>query len=112
MPRQLPTGYLSQSGGTSGSIRDARASFRLNRNGALSFCFDAFSSREPVSTSLENALERDNGFAREFDFAGLIFGGQRDPRPFLTVVLDQLNDRTLAGQSGAELRDRHKACRR
>src|SRR5207237_1892784 len=31
-------------------------SFRLNRNGALSFCFDAFSSREPVSTSLENAL--------------------------------------------------------
>src|SRR5438093_814390 len=30
--------------------------FRLNRNGALSFCFDAFSSREPVSTSLENAL--------------------------------------------------------
>ena len=39
--------------------------FRLNRNGALSFCFDAFSSREPVSTpdqvrgrlSLENALK-------------------------------------------------------
>src|SRR5216110_3431876 len=31
--------------------------FRLNRNGALSFCFDAFSSREPVSTSLENALD-------------------------------------------------------
>src|SRR5947207_14100972 len=30
--------------------------FRWNRNGALSFCFDAFSSREPVSTSLENAL--------------------------------------------------------
>src|SRR5437763_2850133 len=30
--------------------------FRLNRNKALSFCFDAFSSREPVSTSLENAL--------------------------------------------------------
>jgi uncharacterized protein YbjQ (UPF0145 family) len=32
--------------------------FRLNRNGALGFCFDAFSSREPVSTSLENALSR------------------------------------------------------
>src|SRR5437667_10112249 len=31
--------------------------FRWNRNGALSFCFDAFSSREPVSTSLENALD-------------------------------------------------------
>src|SRR6266576_2338195 len=38
--------------------------FRLNRNGALSLCFDAFSSCEPVSTpdqvrgrlSLENAL--------------------------------------------------------
>jgi hypothetical protein len=32
--------------------------FRLNRNGALVFCFDAFSLREPVSTSLENALAR------------------------------------------------------
>src|ERR1700733_5494427 len=30
--------------------------FRWNRNGALDSCFDAFSSREPVSTSLENAL--------------------------------------------------------
>jgi hypothetical protein len=28
----------------------------LNQNGALVFYFDAFSSREPVSTSLENAL--------------------------------------------------------
>jgi hypothetical protein len=28
----------------------ARAPFRLNRNGALVSCFDAFSSREPVST--------------------------------------------------------------
>src|SRR6185312_6124269 len=27
--------------------------FRLNRNGTLDSCFDAFSSREPVSTSLE-----------------------------------------------------------
>src|ERR1700760_4439489 len=26
------------------------------RTGAPAFCFDAFSSREPVSTSLENAL--------------------------------------------------------
>jgi len=26
------------------------------KTGALAFCFDAFSSREPVSTSLENAL--------------------------------------------------------
>src|SRR5882757_2020534 len=30
--------------------------FRWNRNGALDSCFNAFSSREPVSTSLENAL--------------------------------------------------------
>jgi hypothetical protein len=30
---------------------------RLNRNGALAFCFDAFSLREPESTSLENALD-------------------------------------------------------
>jgi hypothetical protein len=30
--------------------------FRLNRNGALASCFDAFSLREPESTSLENAL--------------------------------------------------------
>jgi hypothetical protein len=28
----------------------------LNQNRALAFCFDAFSSREPVPTSLENAL--------------------------------------------------------
>ena len=31
-------------------------SFRLNRNGGSICLFDAFSSREPVSTSLENAL--------------------------------------------------------
>src|SRR5882757_3172132 len=30
--------------------------FRWNRCGALDSCFDAFSSREPASTSLENAL--------------------------------------------------------
>jgi hypothetical protein len=35
-----------------------RVRFELNHDRALSFCFDAFSSREPVSTSLENALER------------------------------------------------------
>jgi hypothetical protein len=28
----------------------------LNQNRALAFCFDAFSSREPVPTSLENAI--------------------------------------------------------
>jgi hypothetical protein len=30
----------------------------LNQNRTLAFCFDAFSSREPVSTSLENAIVR------------------------------------------------------
>jgi hypothetical protein len=33
-----------------------RVRFELNHDRALSFSFDAFSSREPVSTSLENAL--------------------------------------------------------
>jgi hypothetical protein len=33
-----------------------RVRFELNHERALSFCFDAFSSREPDSTSLENAL--------------------------------------------------------
>jgi hypothetical protein len=28
----------------------------LNQNRALIFCFEAFSLREPVATSLENAL--------------------------------------------------------
>jgi hypothetical protein len=36
--------------------------FRWNRNGGFTSLFDAFSSREPVSTSLENAL------ALRFDF--------------------------------------------
>ncbi|NEU97240.1 hypothetical protein FNJ47_15700 [Bradyrhizobium sp. UFLA 03-164] len=42
-------------------IAPSRASFRLNRNEAPDFCFDAFSSREPGSTSLENALEQSIG---------------------------------------------------
>jgi hypothetical protein len=37
----------------------------LNQNLALDCCFDAFSSREPVSTSLENALA-----GRSFNFWG------------------------------------------
>src|SRR5207244_11031676 len=35
--------------------------FRWDRPWALSFCFDAFSSREPVSTSLEDALDCRSG---------------------------------------------------
>jgi hypothetical protein len=34
----------------------------LNRNGGSLSCFDAFSSREPVSTSLENALVDPQGY--------------------------------------------------
>ena len=30
------------------------------RTEALDFCFDAFSSREPISTSLENAIDAGN----------------------------------------------------
>jgi hypothetical protein len=43
----------------------------LNQNRALGFCFDAFSSREPAATSLENAMSRPNSghigrFRRDF----------------------------------------------
>src|SRR5690242_4913925 len=41
--------------------------FRLNRNGALDSCFDACSSREPASTSLENALDLARGPPRNLD---------------------------------------------
>jgi hypothetical protein len=39
--------------------------FRLNRNGALGFCFDVFSSREAAQrpTSLENACDHSHGRA-------------------------------------------------
>ena len=39
-------------------IRLEPCPFRLNRNGALDSCFDAFALREPASTSLENALKK------------------------------------------------------
>jgi 4-oxalocrotonate tautomerase len=35
----------------------ARAPATNNAPAQIAFCFDAFSSREPVSTSLENAME-------------------------------------------------------
>jgi hypothetical protein len=44
-----------------------RVRFELNHDRALSFCFDAFSSREPMSTSLENALnDRNNTQSLEY----------------------------------------------
>ena len=42
------------------------AGFDEIKAGALAFCFDAFSSREPVPTSLENALAYCNAFASIF----------------------------------------------
>src|SRR5258707_11120901 len=51
-------GYAVEQVGENGGhgIRLEPFPFRLNRNGALAPCLDAFSSREPGSTSLENAL--------------------------------------------------------
>src|SRR5882724_6046592 len=66
--------------------------FRLNRNGALSFCFDAFSSREPVSTSLENALIGDQPTLVGGNLAGAF-----------DVVLDELAE-GVAGQESVGLR--------
>src|ERR1700719_3902229 len=40
----------------SSALANSRAAFRLNRNGALDSWFDAVSSSQPGSTSLENAL--------------------------------------------------------
>jgi hypothetical protein len=41
---------------TSGSVLREAYSVSIESDQALNFCFDAFSLREPVSTSLENAL--------------------------------------------------------
>src|SRR5712672_2602519 len=52
------------------SIRLEPFRFCLNQNRAPDSCFDAFSSREPVSTSLENALGTANLLRRRgFDGA-------------------------------------------
>jgi hypothetical protein len=48
---------LDRHGNQSGVLQEP-FSFRLNRNGGSGSLFDAFSSREPVSTSLENALNQ------------------------------------------------------
>jgi hypothetical protein len=55
---------------------------RLNRIGALVFCFYAFSSREPASTSLENALTslgaRQRGLALDHSQGGLLRCARND----------------------------------
>jgi hypothetical protein len=53
--REIIDEQIRQSRMSGGFILE-RVRFELNHDRALSFCFDAFSSREPVSTSLENAL--------------------------------------------------------
>jgi hypothetical protein len=50
--RTLPDAELAMMSGSSRAFP-----FRLNRNGGAASLFDTFSSREPVSASLENALD-------------------------------------------------------
>src|SRR5437667_2002091 len=67
----LMTGLLWQrSWGTRNVSVESLFRSDWNRNGALSFCFDAFSSREPVSTSLENVRIRGT-FARHRRLTGM-----------------------------------------
>src|ERR1700753_1305651 len=68
--------------------------FRWNRNAALGFCFDAFSPREPVSTSLENALTAD--FAADD-------GGEQFPLLVLEPHHLKLFDRIEIGRAGIDL---------
>jgi hypothetical protein len=42
----------------------------LNQNRTLDPCFDAFSSREPASTSLENAIGRSDRAGARVAIAG------------------------------------------
>src|SRR5262249_52911669 len=66
----------------------------------------------PFSLDLGSLLSQlDDCFDRELDLAGLIFGGQRQPRALLAIVLHELGHGALAGQPGAEPRDRGKARR-
>jgi cyclohexadienyl dehydratase len=45
----------------------------LNQNRALDSCFDAFSSREPVPTSLENAITKERSMIRFLAALGAVF---------------------------------------
>src|SRR5674476_1445516 len=59
------------------------ASVLIIRTEALVFCFDAFSLREPVSTSLENALRRETacerGALRQLDPIAVGIAHHRNP---------------------------------
>jgi hypothetical protein len=61
----------------------------LNRNGAPVFCFDAFSQREPVPTSLENATAgiRIGRIFREGDAGQKLISGTAARQAHLNAVL-------------------------
>src|ERR1700733_11925752 len=108
--------------------------FRWNRNGALDSCFDAFSSREPVSTSLENALVSDRPRQQVVDLAGepisrkaypfantdvralQPFGGDRRKRQEFFALsgapVDRIRLHGKPGLSKQADRSRHMICRR
>jgi hypothetical protein len=59
----------------------------LNQNRGSIFCFDAFSSREPVPTSLENALKSVPALIDRACQAWSIRGGLIGTRPSATVLV-------------------------
>jgi phosphoribosyl-AMP cyclohydrolase len=86
----------------------------LHQNRALTFCFDAFSSREPVSTSLENAirlalkregylvstsatLDHEEGlvFEPRFDASGLVTCVATDAATGEVLMVAHMNDEAL-----------------
>ncbi|MGX1318684.1 hypothetical protein AB7M17_002137 [Bradyrhizobium sp. USDA 377] len=92
--------------------------FRRSRNGAPDSCSDAFSSREPVSTSLENALEIaafKAEIARLEDVATAyraVFERERERADRLAVELTQAAAETTAANAwAARLEDEVTALR-
>ncbi|PPQ14037.1 hypothetical protein CV770_39185 [Bradyrhizobium sp. AC87j1] len=92
--------------------------FRRGRNGALDSYSDAFSSREPVSTSLENALETESfkaEIARLEDVATAyraVFERERERADRLVVELQQATAETMAANAwAARLEDEVTALR-
>src|ERR1043165_6426492 len=47
----------------------------------------------PFSLDISFPLQRDNSFTGELDLAALVFRRQRQPRPLLAIVLQELGDR-------------------
>ncbi|MDA9468188.1 hypothetical protein [Bradyrhizobium sp. CCBAU 53415] len=92
--------------------------FRRSRNGAPDSCSDAFSSREPVSTSLENASET-RAFKAEIARLGdvaaayrAVFERERERADRLAVALLQATAETRAVNAwAAQLEDEMAALR-